>query len=84
MYWVPGQADILLGTTATKTSERETAMKKQRRALQNRIATTVGDLVAAAWEASPGLGLARAQRVAVLLAVSPLSHHASRPIQFER
>lgn len=59
-------------------------MKKNSRSLQSRIATTVGDLVAAAWEASPGLGMARAQRVAVLLAVSPLSHRASRRIQFER
>jgi hypothetical protein len=58
-------------------------MSKPRRKARNRIATTIGDLLAAAWEAAPGLGLARAQRVVVLLAVSPLSHRSSRTIQFE-
>ncbi len=55
-------------------------MKSQKK--RNRIATTVGELLAAVWEATPGLGIARAQRAAVLLAVSPLARRASRTIQF--
>lgn len=58
-------------------------MKSHRRS-SSRIATTVGDLLAAAWEATPGLGIARARRAAVLLAVSPLARRASRTIQFVR
>lgn len=50
----------------------------------NRIATTVGELLSAAWEATPGLGLARARRAAVLIAFSPLARRASRTIQFVR
>jgi hypothetical protein len=57
-------------------------MARETRRKRNLIVTTIGDLLAAAWEAAPGLGLARAQRVAVLLAVSPLSHRSSRTIQF--
>lgn len=49
-----------------------------------RIATTVGELLSAVWEAAPGIGLARAQRAAVLIAVSPLARRASRTIQFVR
>ncbi|MBI5067971.1 MAG: hypothetical protein HZB56_07000 [Deltaproteobacteria bacterium] len=49
-----------------------------------RIATTVGELLSAVWEAAPGLGLARAERAAVLIAVSPLTRRASRTIQFVR
>jgi len=59
-------------------------MAKRKQSRITRIATTIGDLLAAAWEAAPGLGQARARRVAVLLAVSPLAHRASRPIQFVR
>jgi len=58
--------------------------KRKSTRITTRIATTIGELLAAAWEAAPGLGLARAQRVAVLLAVSPIAHRASRPIQFDR
>jgi hypothetical protein len=58
-------------------------MTKNRRTKRS-VATTVGELLAAAWEAVPGLGAARAQRVAVLLAVTPLSHRANRRIQFSR
>jgi hypothetical protein len=50
----------------------------------HRIATTVGDLLSAFWDATPGIGLARAQRAAVLLAASPLARRASRTIQFVR
>jgi hypothetical protein len=59
-------------------------MKKSHRRIPSRVATTIGELLSAAWEAVPGVGAARAQRVAVLLAVTPLSHRASRPIQFVR
>ncbi len=58
--------------------------KRNRSRMTTRIATTIGELLAAAWEAAPGLGLARARRVAVLLAVSPLARRASRTIQFVR
>lgn len=58
-------------------------MTKSRRTKKS-VVTTIGDLLAAAWEAVPGLGVARAQRVAVLLAVTPLSHRANRRIQFVR
>lgn len=58
-------------------------MTKSRRT-KTSVATTIGDLLAAAWEAVPGIGAARAQRVAVLLAVTPLSHRANRRIQFSR
>jgi len=58
-------------------------MKSAKRST-TRIATTVGELLSAVWEAAPGLGLARAQRAAVLIAVSPLARRASRTIQFVR
>jgi hypothetical protein len=58
-------------------------MTKTRRTRKS-VTTTIGDLLAAAWEAVPGIGAARAQRVAVLLAATPLSHRANRRIQFSR
>lgn len=57
---------------------------RSERKRSGRIATTIGELLSAVWEAAPGLGIARAERVAVLLAVSPLARRASRPIQFVR
>jgi hypothetical protein len=76
----PGQASSDEGTGG---SAEENDMPKTTR-MRHRIATTVGELLAAAWDVTPGLGAARAQRVAVLLAVSPIAHKASRRIQFER
>ena len=64
------------------------AMKISRRAsstrLSNRIVTTLGDLIAAAYEVSEGVGRQRAMRAAVLLTGSPLARRYSRPLRFVR
>ncbi|HET9593985.1 MAG TPA: hypothetical protein VFP65_00290 [Anaeromyxobacteraceae bacterium] len=46
--------------------------------------TTVGDLVAAACDLTPGSGTERAERVARLLADAALARRCSRPLRFVR
>jgi hypothetical protein len=46
--------------------------------------TTVGDLVAAAYELSPGAGRERAERAARLLADAALARRCSRQLRFVR
>jgi hypothetical protein len=58
---------------------KRTARKKAR--LPRRIATTLGDLIAAAYEAA-GPGQARLDRAAKLLTRSPLARAMSRHVEF--
>jgi hypothetical protein len=46
--------------------------------------TTLGDLIAAAYNASEGSGLERAERAARLLTASPLARRCSRRLRFVR
>jgi hypothetical protein len=50
----------------------------------SRATLTVGELVAAAYELSPGSGRERAERAARLLADTALARRWSRPIRFVR
>jgi hypothetical protein len=52
--------------------------------LPKRIATTLGELIAAAYEAAPGLGADRMERAARLLMSSRLAQALSRPVRFVR
>ena len=49
-----------------------------------RIATTLGDLIVAAYEAADGFGVQRLERAAKILSESPLSRRLSRQVQFVR
>ncbi len=49
-----------------------------------RVVTTLGDLIAAAYEASDGFGMQRLERAAELLTHSPLARRMSRQLQFVR
>jgi hypothetical protein len=63
-------------------------MKKSRRntvaGLPKHIATTLGDLISAAYEAADGFGSQRLERAAKILTVSPLARRMSRQLQFVR
>jgi len=63
-------------------------MKTRRHAAPNAASkttlTTVGDLVAAAYDLSPGSGRERAERAARLLADAALARRCSRPLRFVR
>jgi hypothetical protein len=52
--------------------------------LSKKIVMTLGDLIAAAYEVSEGLGRQRAERAAMLLAGSSLSRRCSRQLRFVR
>jgi hypothetical protein len=52
--------------------------------LSKKIVTTLGDLIAAAYEASEGFGRERAERAARLLAESAWARRCSRQLQFVR
>ena len=52
--------------------------------LSGKIVITLGDLIAAAYEASEGFGRERAERAAKLLADSGLALLSSRQLQFVR
>jgi hypothetical protein len=52
--------------------------------LPKKIVMTLGDLIAAAYEASDGFGRQRAERAAALLTLSPLARRCSRQLLFVR
>lgn len=66
----------------------EEPMKHSRRKrisrLPHRIVTTVGDLVAAAYESAHGSGSRRLEEAAQLLTQSPLARSLSRPVVVTR
>ena len=63
-------------------------MKTRRHATPNRLsrttATTLGDLIAAAYDACEGTGRQRAERAAQLLAGPSLARRCSRQLRFVR
>ena len=63
-------------------------MKNRRRhpvsRIPRRIATTLGELIAAAYEAADGFGSERLDRAAEILTDSPLARRLSRQLQFVR
>jgi hypothetical protein len=62
-------------------------MKSRRNAvakLPRKIVTTLGDLIAAAYEATDGLGTQRIERAAELLSASPLARRLNRQLRFVR
>jgi hypothetical protein len=52
--------------------------------IPKKIATTLGDLISAAYEAADGLGWEREERAAVLLASTPIARRLSRHLYFVR
>ncbi len=52
--------------------------------LPRKIVTTLGDLIAAAYEAAEGFGPQREERAAVLLSRSPLARRMNRQLRFVR
>ena len=52
--------------------------------LSKKIATTLGDLIAAAFDASEGFGSQRTERAAILLAQASRARRCSRQLQFVR
>jgi len=52
--------------------------------LPRKIVTTLGDLIAAAYEVADGFGAQREERAAVLLTASPLARRMSRHLRFVR
>ena len=52
--------------------------------MPKRVVTTLGDLIAAAYEAADGLGLQKIERAAEILTASPLARRMSRHVQFVR
>ena len=63
-----------------------TKMKSRRDVakLPRKIVTTLGDLIAAAYDAAGGFGPQREERAAVLLTASPLARRLSKQLQFVR
>jgi hypothetical protein len=62
-------------------------MKSRRSAvakLPKKIVTTIGELIAAAYEATDGLGTQRIERAAMLLSASPLARRLNRQLRFVR
>ena len=62
---------------------KRSRMRKVAR-LPHRIVTTVGDLVAAAYDCAHGSGTRRLEEAADLLTRSPLARSLSRPVVFTR
>jgi hypothetical protein len=52
--------------------------------LPKKVVTTLGDLIAAAYEAADGFGSQRLERAAVLLSASPLARRMNRQLRFVR
>ncbi len=52
--------------------------------MPKRIATTLGDLISAAYDAADGLGIQKIERAAEILTSSPLARRMSRQVQFVR
>ncbi len=58
--------------------------KVPRRSAPARLVTTLGDLIAAAYEAVPGMGAQRVERALTLLTRSQLARHISPHVEFVR
>ncbi len=58
--------------------------KVTRRSAPARLVTTLGDLIAAAYEAVPGMGAQRVERALALLTRSQLARHISPHVEFIR
>jgi hypothetical protein len=54
------------------------------RSAPRRLVTTLGELIAAAYETAPGLGAQRLERALTLLTRSPLARHMSPHVVFVR
>ncbi len=64
-------------------------MKKTRRRnsvtkIPARVATTLGELISAAYEAADGFGNEKLQRAADILSATPLAQRLSRQVEFVR
>ncbi len=55
-----------------------------KRGTPRRLATTLGDLISAAYEAVPGMGTQRLEQALTLLTRSPLARHISPHVEFVR
>jgi hypothetical protein len=62
----------------------KTGRNTSRRGAPRRLVTTLGELVAAAYEAAPGMGAQRIEWALTLLTRSPLARHISPRVQFVR
>ena len=62
----------------------KTVRNATRRSSPRRLVTTLGDLIAAAYEAAPGIGAQRLERALTLLTRSPLARHISPHVEFVR
>lgn len=58
--------------------------RRSKRSAPRRLVTTLGDLIAAAYEAAPGIGAQRLERALTLLTRSPLARHISPHVEFVR
>ncbi len=58
--------------------------REGKRTVPRRLVTTIGELVAAAYEAAPGLGAQRIEQARALLTRSPLARHLSPHVEFVR
>lgn len=61
-----------------------TTRRQSNRPRRETTTTTVGDLIAAAYDVSEGTGRQRAERAAQLLTDSPLARRCSRRVLFVR
>jgi hypothetical protein len=58
--------------------------RSSQRSAPRRLVTTVGELIAAAYETAPGIGAQRIERALTLLTRSPLARHMSPHVEFVR
>jgi hypothetical protein len=54
------------------------------RSAPRRLVTTLGELIAAAYETAPGFGTQRIERALAVLTRSPLARHMSPHVEFVR
>jgi hypothetical protein len=55
-----------------------------RKSAHRRLVTTIGELIAAAYEAVPGMGSQKTEGARTLLTRSPLARHISPHLEFVR
>ncbi len=65
-----------MSTRARRTNAKHSASR--------RLVTTLGELIAAAYEAVPGMGAQRVERALALLERSPLARHITPHVEFVR
>jgi hypothetical protein len=58
--------------------------KSSKRSAPRRLVTTLGELIAAAYETAPGIGAQRIERALTLLTRSPLARHITPHVEFVR